>query len=132
PETTRVARYRREPGAPAAAGARLSLADVTEAVDQVSPRVLEAALVESDASFALSSRDLIDLDDAGVPDSVTDLLVALSYPERFVVERSGGGQLLIGTLSNDPLFMTWTLGSSAFGFGSFYDGYFFPAYFFPA
>ncbi len=58
-----------------------------EAHTKVSPAVLEAALAETGARFALSSRDLIGLDDAGVPGSVIDLMIAASYPEKFQVER---------------------------------------------
>jgi hypothetical protein len=129
-DTTRVARYRRAPGEPAAAGSALSLDEIKDAVNRVFPRVLEAALVESRASFALTSDDLIDLDDAGVPDGVTDLLVALSYPERFVVERATRGAPSIGELTGDTLFMPWTLGSPLFGFSPFYDDLFYPAYYY--
>ncbi len=73
---------------------RLSIADVKEASAKVSPDVLEAALVDIRAPFDLTGKRLIELDEAGVPDSVIDLMVALSFPERFVVERPvarGGG-----------------------------------------
>jgi len=50
-----------------------------EAADKVSARALEAALVETGSSFDLSGKNLIALQDAKVPGSVTDLMVALSY-----------------------------------------------------
>lgn len=97
----RVLRYRRvtggaatsspamaQPAAPYVGGAAFTLEDVKEASAKVSPTVLEAVLAETDARWpSLRSRDLIALDDAGVPDSVIDLIVAQSYPQKFQVER---------------------------------------------
>ena len=103
-EHVRVRRYRRAAGTADqgvtpmppgdAAGLRpggtaLTIDDIKEAAGRLSPRALEAALMETRARFNLDSRTLIALDDAGVPDSVIDVMVALSFPERFVVERTG-------------------------------------------
>jgi hypothetical protein len=133
-ENTRVSRYRRVPGqtAPPMTGARLTLADVKEASTKVSPRVVEAALVETNAGFDLSSRQLIDLADAKVASNVIDLIVALSYPQRFVVERtanrgSGGG------FGFDPFGFDPAFSSFGFPFGSydpFYNDLFYPAYYY--
>jgi hypothetical protein len=84
----RLRRYVRAPGedrvSPPAAG--WSIDAVTEASAKTSPAVLEAALVETEARFDLNGRTLLALDDR-VPDELIDLMIALSYPERFVVER---------------------------------------------
>ncbi len=50
-------------------------------------------LTETEPRLKLNAKTLIELDNAGIDGSVIDLLVALAYPERFVVERrsSGGG-----------------------------------------
>jgi len=95
-ETVRVRRYRRAPdqrSAPVAFqfGTPLTLDDVKEASAKVSPRAVEAALVATSARFDLNRRRLVDLADAHVPGTVIDLMIALSYPRRFVVERAGGG-----------------------------------------
>jgi hypothetical protein len=95
-ERIRVRRYRRAPDQRGAAiapriGAPLTIDDVKEASGKVSRSAVEAALIASNARFDLNSRRLVDLDDAGVPDTVIDLMVALSYPERFVVERANTG-----------------------------------------
>lgn len=74
--------------APRLGATKFTLEDVKEAAAVLSPRAVEAALVETNAGFDLTSKALIDLDDAGVPDSVIDLMVALSYPRRFVVDRA--------------------------------------------
>ena len=74
--------------APRLGAGKLTLDDVKEASARLSPRVVEAALVETNASFDLNSKALIDLDEAAVPDSVIDLIVALSFPTHFIVDRT--------------------------------------------
>ena len=65
----------------------LRVDDVIEAGAALDPPVVEAMLVETRASFALDRRALIRLDDGGVPPEVIDLMVALSFPNEFVVDR---------------------------------------------
>jgi hypothetical protein len=86
---------------------RPTLADIMEASDKAATRVVEALLVETEPDLNLDSRALIALDDAGIDHSVIDLLVALSYPERFVVERRNRGG-------------TWSSGYGG-AFGGLYD-----------
>jgi len=63
------------------------LRDVIEASKKTNRRVVETLLVETEPRLALDADALIKLDDVGISGGVIDLLVALSYPERFVVER---------------------------------------------
>ena len=56
----------------------------------MSPQALEAALAETNAQFDLNSRNVIGLADAGVPARIIDVMIALSYPRKFVVEKSAG------------------------------------------
>ena len=70
-----------------ASTAELSIDDVVEAGAAIDPAVVEAMLVETRASFALDRRALIRLDNGGVPTEVIDLMVALSFPDEFVVDR---------------------------------------------
>ena len=69
-----------------AAAAPLSVENVSEALRFVDPAVVEAMLLESDASFGIDSDLLLRLDDAGIPNEVIDLMVALSFPEYFAIE----------------------------------------------
>ena len=69
-----------------------SLADIVEASNNTSPRVVEALLVETEPRLHLDSQALVTLDDAGIDHGVIDLLVAQSYPEQFVVERRDRGE----------------------------------------
>lgn len=65
----------------------LTVNDVLEATQQIDPRVVEALLTETQPRLYLNREVLIALDDAKVHSSVIDLLVALAYPDEFVVER---------------------------------------------
>lgn len=84
--------------------ADLTIDDVIEAGTAVEPPVLEALLVETDTSLDLDGRTLIRLDDGGVPEDIIDMLVALSFPDDFSVQRSrptasygGGGGGFLGS-----------------------------------
>ena len=78
----------------AAAAAPLDVDDVLEALELVPAVVVEAAVLESDSTFALDAKTLIRMADAGVDETLIDLMVAVSYPDRFFVASnasSGGG-----------------------------------------
>lgn len=128
-QTVRVRSYRRlsevtQIGKGLTHATPLTIDDVKEASGKVSPRALEAALVETGASFDLSGKDLIALQDAKVPGSVTDLMIALSYPERFVVERRRGDTAPLMAFADDPFFTGW-----AFGYPTWWDyGFYSPLY----
>jgi len=74
-------------GMRADAGARLSIDEVIELSAKVASEVLEAAVLQIREPFGIHSKSLRRLADAGVPDPVIDLMVALSFPEAFVIER---------------------------------------------
>ena len=98
-----IQQARRESAAP------LVLPSVMEATGKTAPRVVEAMLTETKPRFSLDSAALIKLDDTGLNHGVIDLLVALAYPDQFVVERrsQGGGWSSGGGLSSarsyDPI-----------------------------
>jgi hypothetical protein len=138
-ESFRVRQYRRaDRGVTAAAtvaATSLTLDDVKEASAKVSPRALEAALVETRASFDLTSKRLLDLNAAGVPASVVDLIVALSYPDRFVIERTGPVDRALPAIIDDPFTLGWAFGfpvwSDFYGFYSPLYGPYSPYYYSP-
>ena len=86
----------------------LSLSSVREAAAKAQSAVVEALLAETQPRLALDSATLIELDDAGVDGSVIDVLVALAYPDRFMLERrraggrGGGGGGGVGWGGLDP------------------------------
>lgn len=71
-----------------AAAARLEIDDVIEAVRVVDAAAVEALLIESEASFAIDAGVLIALADAEMPGEVIDLMLALSFPDYFLVDEN--------------------------------------------
>lgn len=72
-----------------AVSGQATLAEVAEASGRVGAAVTQAWLVERGQGFALEldAARLLALREAGVPDRVIDMVVALSYPQRFAVNR---------------------------------------------
>ena len=70
----------------------LTASDVREAAAKADSPVVEALLTETQPRLDLDSATLIELDDAGVDGGVIDVLVALAFPDRFVVERRTGSR----------------------------------------
>jgi hypothetical protein len=111
-----------------AAGAALTGDDLVDASKNVDGAVVEAWLVERDQGFSLDAKMLTKLADAGLPDSVIDVMVALSYPKEFTVNpetRAGelrapeaagayGRGRSLAVYGYDPM------GYPMFGYGSYY------------
>jgi len=120
-ETIRVKRYYRADDSPRSTrptvvSTRLTLDEVKDASGKVSSAALEAALVESNAGFDLSKKAVTDLASAGVSGRVIDLLVALSYPEKFAIQP-------VGQAGGAPV-------PTVVGFGTpfYYDPFYFNSY----
>jgi hypothetical protein len=135
-DTIRVRRYRHVDSATTAtpvAGRAFTLDDVKEASSRVSLPALDAAIVETGARLALSAKALLELDAAGVPDRVIDLIVAVSYPDKFVVERqvrTDRGPL--GSPFYDEVFMSGMFGLPMWSGGiGYYDAFWRPYYYSP-
>lgn len=124
------------PGSPAPMD-RWTLEEVKEASAHVPPEVVQGALVEVGNKLPLNARRLVELDQAGVPGPTIDVLVALSFPEKFVIDKptgsnyvymGGGGGGFGGTL--DPWLvasdLAWLSLYSPFGYQ--YYGYYDPRY----
>jgi hypothetical protein len=71
-----------------AASGFLQLSDVVEASGYLEVGVLQTLLAERGQGFALDARQLLSLQDAGVAPSVIDVMVALSYPGVFALDRT--------------------------------------------
>jgi hypothetical protein len=87
--------------------------------------VIEAALVETQAGFDLTARQMIELREANVTPGILDLLVALSYPKQFVVERTGRPEPPL--LASDPYMLGWAYGTPFLAYG---DGFYYPNYYY--
>ena len=102
----------------------LSVADVIEAASVTDLPVLEAMLIETQTAFALNGDALLALDDSDVPAQVIDLMVALSFPDEFVVNRpaaqNAAGYSAAG-YSSSGFVDTW--GYGGYGLSSWYPYY---------
>jgi uncharacterized membrane protein YgcG len=99
-----------------------TLEDVKEASAKLAPETVQAALVELRAGFNLSSRQLVSLADAGVADNVIDLMIALSYPKKFVVSHP---------VSSTPSPYGYTYGGLGGAWPWIADAAFWPSYYSP-
>jgi hypothetical protein len=128
-ERVRVRHYRRSgavSGQADQAGRRvtspvapMTVEGVIEASRKISDGALEAALIESRAHFALSGKTLLALDKAGVSDGVTDLMVALSYPKAFVVERAAPDDRLT-SVDSFGYMGPWDMGDPFGAYGAYF------------
>jgi hypothetical protein len=110
---------------------RWSIEDVIEASSKVPAEAVQAALSEVGHGFDVNKRTLVALADGGVKPEVIDLMVALTYPRRFVVERRGGSAptgILTGNGWFDPMMSPMLMGGMAdcfspigYGYRSYYS-----------
>ena len=72
------------------------------------PDAVQAALGQGPTAFALNRKSLVALSDAKVEERVIDLMVALTYPAKFVVQPAGGGggfaDSMVASGGYDPFF----------------------------
>jgi hypothetical protein len=98
--------------------APLRIEDVIEASALVAPPVLQGLLAARRHGFSMDARSLVQLETAGVPRDVIDVVVALSYPKRFVVQQpSAAGDVVAQTQRDyddvecyDPMFRAYRYG----------------------
>lgn len=109
-----------------------NIEDIIEANGKLPLEAMQAVLTEVHHTFDLNRKTLVKLDNAGVSDGVIDLMVALTFPNKFVVERAGGGSspsgIMTGTGWFDPFMTPMLMGSMAdcytprgFGYRSYYS-----------
>lgn len=63
--------------------------DIEDAVKHVDAAVVETWLIERGQRFELNGKALAKLAKNGVPGSVTDVMIGLTYPDRFALTRDG-------------------------------------------
>jgi hypothetical protein len=73
-----------------AASQSISVDDVVEAHRVVGDGTVEAWLAETGDGFDLDAETLIALSDGGLPESVIDLMIVVSHPDRFALAVSDG------------------------------------------
>lgn len=69
-----------------AAATDIDVDDVREAVARIDSEAVVAWVAAQETELDIDAETLVALADEGVPEAVIDVMVAVSYPERFVVE----------------------------------------------
>jgi hypothetical protein len=110
----------------AAIAGSLTGADIVDAVNNTDSLVVEAWLVERGQRFNVDAKHLAALADAGVPARITDLMIALSYPGKFIFDRSAflasrvapsGSRVYANAPRIDPFGYMSGLGGYPYGYG---------------
>lgn len=101
-----------------AASIRIGLSDVEEAAGEVDAKAVEAWVAERGQRFALEADDLVRMADAGIPESVIDVVVAVSFPNTFVVDDDTQVERL--AREGDPD----RVARHPFPYGRYYDPYY--------
>jgi hypothetical protein len=118
-----------------AASAQVTSADVIEASRYIDPGVVQTWLAERGEGFAVDAKQLVELDEAGVPPLVIDVMVALSYPEVFSLDRTRIGGAPADSLREDvgrtvyvygwdPYYSPWGYRRGGYGYGGYYGGWY--------
>jgi len=96
-----------------AASGPVQLSDVVEASRFLEVGVLQTWLAERGQGFGLDAQRLLTLESAGVAPSVIDVMVALSYPDVFALDRT--------RLGDPPPDTQGEVRGGDFGGGGYYD-----------
>ncbi len=96
-----------------AASGPLQFRDVVEASRYLEVGVLQTLLAERGQGFGLDAQGLLALEEQGVSPSVIDIMVALSYPEVFALDRT--------QLGDPPPDVAGEMRGGDFGGGGYYD-----------
>lgn len=75
-----------------AAAAPITLEDVREGTTRMDDKAVETWIVVQRDRLDPTGAELVELADAGVSETVIDAVVAVSFPERFLVEADAGVQ----------------------------------------
>jgi hypothetical protein len=120
-----------------AAASEIDLEDVTEAVDRMDTEAVVAWIATQRDPFDIDGDEIVRLAESGVPESIIDVIVAVSYPDRFVVaperaivradSRVAGRRVPIGVGYGGYMMWNPFYGyglSSRYGYGGYgYGGY---------
>ena len=105
----------------------LLASDILDVTKNTNPAVVEAWLVERGQTLDVNAKTLVAFADAGLPDRVLDVIVALSYPKLFALNPATGavsGVQVSGAWGGDAGRARSSGGYDPFGYPSYgYDSY---------
>jgi hypothetical protein len=108
-----------------------SIEDVVEASNKLPLEALQASLTEVSQKFPMNKKSLRTLAEGNVAPEVIDLMVALTYPEKFVVHRPSGGGGTAGLMMDGDLYGAFMTPMLMGGFADCYSpfGYGYRSYY---
>ena len=112
-----------------AASAAITIDDLVDASSHMDAKAVEAWIVERGDQFALDASRLVAMADAGVPESVIDMVVAVSYPEHFVVDRNLEDGIDLAESEYTPTGRYGRAGRDRYGYGRYYDPFYYDPFF---
>lgn len=91
PDGTSLARPAGVRGPSAEAMAKFTVEDIIDLSQALPADGVQAAIAEAPTPFRLNAKALVAMAEAGVGDRVIDLMVGVTWPSKFQVERATGG-----------------------------------------
>lgn len=106
------------------AKAPITIDDVIDASENVHDKAVEAWIAEVAQEFAaLDVDDLFKLDDSGVSSGIIDVVVAVSFPERFALNQRQEARVPAGYYGARPIWGDPYYSSYGLRYGSYSPGY---------
>ncbi|MYG80316.1 MAG: hypothetical protein F4187_00420 [Gemmatimonadetes bacterium] len=104
--------------------APITIDDVIDATGNVHEKAVEAWIAEVGQEFAgLDVDDLLELDGAGVSGNLIDVIVAVSFPERFALSQPQQNQVQPGYYGARPIWIDPYYSRWGYPYGSYYSGW---------
>jgi hypothetical protein len=101
----------------------IDLEDVDEVIARVDPEAVKAWIATHETDLNVDAATLVRLADAGVPEDVLDLMVAVSHPERFAVTPDGVPEEVMDRVATNAYRSGRRVGFRSFLYDPFYYGY---------
>jgi len=79
----------------------IEMSDVEEAVQRLDAQAVKIWIATQESEFDLSGSELVRLADSGVPEDVLDIMVAVSFPDRFAVTPEGVPEGVVNRVAGD-------------------------------
>lgn len=98
----------------------LTISDVEEAAARIDAQAVKVWVATHDSEFDLSGSELVRLADSGIPDDVIDVMVAVSYPERFALTPEGVPQNVVDRVAGNAYRTGARVGFRSFLWDPFY------------
>lgn len=98
----------------------IEVGDVEEALERIDSQAVKIWVATLEPEFDLSGSELIRLADSGVPEEVIDVMVAVSYPQRFAVTPEGVPENVVDRVARDTYRTGGRFGYRAFLWDPFY------------